>query len=112
MMQRVLTGDDIKTLRLKGESCPIRLHPGDVWRFGLGLAQHAQGPIESHQPCMGHYGAICDQLIARATADIQERQSIRSCSRSYKSQEVWIDRFRPIRLRIVEMGNGIIIYAG
>src|SRR6058998_2538345 len=56
MMQGVLTGDDIKTLRLKGESCPIGLHPGDVWRFGLGLPQHTQGSIESHQSGVGHHG--------------------------------------------------------
>ena len=58
-MQGVLTGNEIKTLGLKGEYCPIRLHQ-QVLSGALGWACRSmpERRVEPYQVGVGQHGAI------------------------------------------------------
>jgi hypothetical protein len=55
--------------------------------------------------------AVCDELISGAATNVEEAQLTRRCTLLDERQELWIDRSRPIRLRVIQRGNSIVVYA-
>jgi hypothetical protein len=87
------------------------LHPGNVWRFGPCLSEHAKRSVEPDQLRAGHDSAICDQLVSGPAADIQDGQDVRGLTLADEGQEFRISGLRPIWLRVIETGDLIVVYA-
>ena len=110
MVKCELAADKVEASRGKRKRRAIGADPGDVGRLETSLAQHSEWPIKAGVPGTRHGGAVRDQLISGAAADVQNRE-IGGSAPPGKPQKMRVRRSRPIGLHIVEMRDLIVIYA-
>ena len=105
-----MRANKIKAAGGKRQRRAIRAHPGNIRCFSPSLSRHAERSVEAGVPGTPRREAVGDQLISSAATDVQNRQ-IREFALSGKRQELPIGLARAIRLRIVKIGNLVVIYS-
>ena len=110
MMKGKLAAYKIKVARRERQHRAIRAQPSDIWRLKASLSQHAPRAIETDIPATPQRNAVRHQLISGAAADVQNGQ-VSSSALSGEQQKLRIRRAGPVRLRVVKIGDLVVVYS-